>query len=154
MMGARTPADPQTSTFARKKCSGLVVKSSKRPFFFYKTARSNHQLREKPLILPVCHWEDSVSQMWTQTCRLDQTSCSRPLREKLQFVQLLLCFGRAVEAIIWGPATCSPVILWWIFLEMWKDWDQNHLGPEPSGLFRTSDGAPSWCLTSGSSLLL
>lgn len=48
---------------------GTMLKMAAVPF--YQTAITNHQLWDKPLTVPVCHWEDKLFQIWTLTCRPD-----------------------------------------------------------------------------------
>lgn len=94
-MGARTPADPQTSTFAGQKRSGVVVKCSKGPFL--PNRRIESPAERAAIDSP------SLSLGGRRVPNVD--SIVPPGPDELQFVQLLLRFGRAVEALIWGPAT-------------------------------------------------
>lgn len=91
MMGARTPDDPQTSTF------------------------------------------DDVFQMWTRTCRPDQTSCSRPVRGKAA-----ICAASASLRSPCGSNNLGPRDLFSSYFVVDLPRNVEGLGPEPSGLFRTS----------------
>lgn len=89
-MGARTPADPQTSTVAGQTCSGVVVKCLKGPFLL------NHHI-ESPAEREAID-SPSLSLGGRRVPNVDSTVPPgpdelQPGREKLQFEQLLLRFA-------------------------------------------------------------
>lgn len=130
-MGARTPADPQTSTFASQKCSGVVVKCSKRPVSPNRHIES--PAGREPIDSPSLSLGGRRVPNVDSNLRLDQTS----------WRSCNLC-SLGFASVATGSNNLGPCDLFSSYFVVDLPRNVEALGPEPSGLFGTSFWGEFW----------